>query len=153
MRYSDARPNIKSGDLIAFRGRGLFPWLIRAVTRSAYDHVAIAWVAGGRVLLLESRIAHGGVTIQRALSQALPDGATWIPTGAVWDADHEERAFAPLGQPYGWVDMLRAGLGLRATSRGYQCAEYAAQILGVVLPVPTPAALAGRYPQGIPLEG
>lgn len=152
MDYEAARPLIRSGDLIAFHGRGIFAWIIRTVTRSEYNHIALAWVAGGRVLLLESRVSHGGVTIQRALSQALKDGATWIPSGITWTPEHEDRAFAPLGEPYGWVDAIRAGLGLRSTSRGYQCAEYVAQVIGDAEPCHTPGGIAGRYPGGVRLE-
>lgn len=158
MRYTDARARMRSGDLILFRGRGVFAWLIRAVTGAPYAHAAIVWRVGPRVLLLESRARTHGVAIGRTLSGSLVDGATWIPTNAEWTSTVEDLALdARLGEPYGWVDAIRAGLGLRPTSRGVQCAEYAALVLqaaGLTVRVtaPTPGALALAFGRHEPLD-
>lgn len=159
MRYDDARRWMRSGDLVLFRGQGLGAWVIRRWTRSRYAHVAVVWRIGTRVLLLESRVRTRGVAIGRPLSSALEDGAAWVPTNATWGDVPEKVALdRSLGQPYGWVDALRAAFGLRPTSRGLQCAEFAQEVLqaaGVQLRIvaPTPEALAEALPEPMPLEG
>lgn len=47
--YSEIRPHVADGDLVAVRSRhGVFPNLTRLITRSPYTHTAIAlWLEGG----------------------------------------------------------------------------------------------------------
>lgn len=60
MLYVDARPLIRSGDLLAFSGGSWATWsgikvnIVRMFTRSTYSHVGLAWVIGGRVFVLEA---------------------------------------------------------------------------------------------------
>ena len=60
MRYAEIRSTIKSGDIIALTHTewdSLYDLQVQAVrifTQSEYAHVAVAWVVGGRVFLLES---------------------------------------------------------------------------------------------------
>lgn len=158
MLYAQARAFMRSGDLILFRGHGLYAWIIRAWTQSDFAHAAVIWRVGDRVMLLESRARTHGVAMGRALSDALPDGATWFRTGAKWSPDAEVMAFdRGLGQPYGWWDALRAAFNMRPTSRGLQCAEYAVDVLvaaGVAIRVeaPTPRALAEALRDGVRLS-
>lgn len=152
MKYDAARYLISSGDLILFRGRGVFAWFIRKWTGSPYAHVAVAWKVGGRVLLLESRAKTRGVAIGRTLSGALEDGAHWLPTSVNWWTVPEIHALRDLGKPYGWLDAIRAGLGLQPAGRGLQCAEYAWMVLQAANPslrriVPTPGELARLFPR------
>lgn len=132
MIYSAARSQIRSGDLLFFRGTGLDAWAVRTWTHSPYSHVGIAWRIAGRVVVLESRPVHGGVTFDRTLSQALADGATWVPLETPWTAAMESRALEHLGAPYGWANDLRAALGLRVHGPAMECAEYASLVLGGV---------------------
>lgn len=150
MGYLEERSKIKSGDLISFRGSGFFAWLIRTVTRSEFCHVAIAWRFGDRILLIESTALHG-VSIHNPLSQVLGAKTVWFPSDRFWNEACEARAVSMLGESYGWVDAIRAGLGLRATSKGLQCAEYAAMVLGIPLVVPTPERLIRYFPEGVQL--
>lgn len=61
MKYADARPLIRTGDLIAVRSRRIgFPLLTRLVTRSPYTHTATAIWLQSRLLLAEM-IGAGGV--------------------------------------------------------------------------------------------
>jgi hypothetical protein len=41
MKISDALPQIRTGDVLLFRGRSLFAWLIKARTRSVYSHAGV----------------------------------------------------------------------------------------------------------------
>ncbi len=146
MCYAQARPYIQSGDLLFFRGAGLEAWGVRAWTRSPYSHVGIAWRVGDRVLVLESRPAHGGVTIDRSLSRALADGPTWVPMPTPWTPAMEGRALEHLGAPYGWANAMRAGLRLRVHGPALECAEYVALVLGPdYAECATPASLAARF--------
>ena len=137
MIYQDARVDIQSGDLLAWSGRSTIGRFIRSWTGSTASHVGVAWVVAGRVLVLEAREGRG-VTV-RPLSRALP--AIWVQRDAPWPEALETLALERLGEPYSYWGALRAGLGLRLCSRGWQCAEYAASILDISLRSPTPAAL------------
>ena len=52
--------NMKRGDIILFRGKGITSWLIRKVTGYQWSHVA--WILSARTIL-ESDAKEGGVTI------------------------------------------------------------------------------------------
>jgi hypothetical protein len=146
MNYSVARPQIRSGDLLLFRGTGFSAWLVRQWTGSPFSHVGLAWCIGGRVLVLESRPEYGGVTINRALSQALGDGPTWMALGVTWDEAMEERALAVLGSSYGWKNSLRSAFGIRVSGDEVECAQYVFHVLGIPAQVKeTPAALAAQF--------
>lgn len=60
MDYADARPLIRSGDLLAFSSGSWKTWsgikvnIVRMFTRSTYSHVGLAWAIGGRVFVLEA---------------------------------------------------------------------------------------------------
>jgi len=129
---------MQSGDLVLFRGRGPIAWLIRTWTRSAWDHCGVLWVIEGVPLVLEAR-AQGGVSCH-ALANRRADGPTVYPTGR---ALHLPVALARLGDPYSIKDALRAGLGKRGDHAGWECAEFAALLLGL-----DPAAK-GWTPQGL----
>lgn len=55
MKYAAARHEIKTGDVIAFRGRGLIAAAIRWFSRGSYTHVGLAVWVESRLMLLESR--------------------------------------------------------------------------------------------------
>lgn len=139
MRYAAARQQIQSGDAILFRGRGPVAWLIRTVTRSAYDHSAIAWVVGGRVLIIEARML-GGVKTD-PLSTRLVDHASWLPTGIPLTEPRLRVAIMDLGKPYSFANCFRALVNLPGRLGAFECAQLVAVVLG--LPV------VGWTPQGI----
>jgi hypothetical protein len=66
MKLSDALPDIKTGDVVLFSGRGLWSWLIQVRTRSVYTHagVVLRLKANGheRVSVLEA-LEPGGVRL------------------------------------------------------------------------------------------
>lgn len=149
MRYDDARHQIRSGDLLMFRGHGLFAPLIRFVTRSAWAHCGVAWVIGERVMVLECR-ALNGVTM-RSLSAAAP--CDWISTGVVWGEAVETYALSRLQKPYSWLDAIKVGLHQRPSKHGQVCSTYAGQVLhaaglsGAIEGL-TPGALAKAFLDG-----
>lgn len=151
MNYADARPQIRSGDLLAFSHAT--PWyksfydfkiaLVRAFTQSEYSHVAIAWCVGERVLILEAVSA--GVRLF-PLSQC--GDFYWLPLKAPWKPETLEYALAKLGQPYSQLQAMQAVFRLPSDDDLWQCAEYARRVAlvdGVDLgPVATPTAVV-RY--------
>jgi hypothetical protein len=127
MRYRAARSLIRSGDVILFRGRGPIALLIRSLTHSDYDHCAVAWVIGGRVLLVEARML-GGVRVN-PLSRRLADLASWQRTGIDFDDGKLRMAIRDLGRPYSFVNCFRALADLPGIRRQYECAQLVAEIL------------------------
>ena len=149
MLYDAARAEIRSGDLLAWRGTSFLGRLVRAVTGGSWSHVGIAWWYRGRLLVLEAKEGRG-VSIRNA-SHALP--FDHVSTGLSWTAAAEDRTFAELGMPYSWLDALRAGLGLRTNpADGFICSEFAAHVLAAcdngkstVPLMPTPARLVEHF--------
>jgi len=122
--YNALRLEIRSGDLIAFRGNGPVSRLIRHVTGGRHTHVGVAFWMRGRLFLLEAR--EGAGVQLRACSNVLP--FDWIKTDISWTEKAETFAFRELGKPYSYLDAVRAGLGSRLNGTGYICSEYAAEI-------------------------
>lgn len=148
MKYAEARPQIRSGDLLAWSHRGWGSWydiqiqMVRVFTQSEYSHVGVAWVTAGRVFALEA--VQTGVRIF-PLSRLLP--FYWVPLGGAWAAEVEAWALAQVGEPYSKWQAVLAGLGLLRAGEDniWQCAEYAQEVArrqGTPLPgKATPAAL------------
>lgn len=64
--YVGARRHIKTGDLIAVRGTGLFAAAIRTITQDPRTHTGVAIWLGNRLMVAETR---GGVAAFSPLSQ------------------------------------------------------------------------------------
>jgi hypothetical protein len=72
MNYTDARPLIKTGDLIAVRRRsGFLAVATRIVTRSPYTHTGIAVWCAGRLLLAQENA--GGCNVVPLSQEAIYD--------------------------------------------------------------------------------
>lgn len=168
MNYADARNQIKSGDLLAWRSLGsnlgssslglnrLIPWLISRVTGGAHTHVGVAWWFHDRLFVLEAK-ERVGVQL-RALSNT--GNFDWIPTNIQWELDVEKFALAKLGKHYSYIEAVASGLGFKVTNDGYICSEYAAELFrqsGVfderISGSPTPTRLVQFWlDQGAPLR-
>lgn len=112
MNYADARPLIRSGDVLGFTHKKVESFydlkvrFVRLVTMSKYSHVATAYVDHGRVWVLEA--------VQPAprkvpLSNLLP--CDWVTMDAPWRIETEDRAIALLGkngERYSELDAVRA---------------------------------------------
>ena len=138
MKYSDTRPLIKSGDVLAWSHRGWKTWydiklqLVRIWTRSEFCHVGVAWVLADRVFVLEA--VSSGVRMM-PLSRLLP--CAWISRG-IWNEECERRALKALGSPYSQWDAIRGSLGLLAlgANNRWQCSEYVSYVLGLLFLTP-----------------
>lgn len=101
MQYTDLRPQIKTGDLLAWSHRSWGSWydfkiqVVRMFTRSEYCHVGIAWVVNDRVFVIEAVSA--GVRIF-PLSKNLP--CYWASNHKEIKPEALEWLFAQVGLPY-----------------------------------------------------
>lgn len=125
MLYSEARPLIASGDLLAFANHGPVSELIRHWCGGSWSHVGIAWRYRDRVFVLAAREGRG-VGLD-ALSTQL--ACAWISTGAAWTEDVEAVALDRLGLPYSYSDCARIALGLSTVHPDEVCSVYAATVL------------------------
>jgi hypothetical protein len=100
MRYEDARPLIRSGDVIALTHRRLRSfydlqvWLVRIGTVSKYCHVAQVMELGGRLFVLE---AVTPLVRMVPLSNFVKEGFEWISLSAPMSDAETERALARVG--------------------------------------------------------
>jgi hypothetical protein len=151
VNYADARPSIRSGDLIAWgrddAPRTLHDWEVAAVqgfTRSTYSHVGVALLLGPRVFVIEAVVPRVQLV---PLSALLP--AYWF-AGEIrieWTDKAEDEALRHIGRPYSKWEAIKAFFGRVKVGDNAvtYCAELAAQIRGPLLveefPSPTPASL------------
>jgi uncharacterized protein YycO len=101
--YADERGQLRTGDVLLFRGRGPMSMLIRYLTHSPYSHVALVFRFEGRVYCLEAV----GVGVRLCLmSEALERYHGGIDHFDVPGATEEQRhgalsyAFQQLGKLY-----------------------------------------------------
>ena len=122
MKYSDIRSKIVSGDLIAFEHHNPASRLVQVTTRSAYSHIAIAWVVSDRVYVFEA--VQPLVRIY-PLSKLAP--FYWCNIGK--DLNQKALNFlnSNVGARYSLVDCINAFLGETTDDDKWQCAELCRQ--------------------------
>lgn len=117
MRYAEARPLIRDGDVVLFESKGPVAAAIRWGTRSAYSHAALVAWWGDDLILLESREGKGTRAVRLSDAVAAKGSSLWLYTAADRYADDLDRgtvvaaARARLGAPYGWGAIVRDVLG------------------------------------------
>ena len=116
---------MQTGDLVLFRGTGFISWIVRRWTRSAFSHVGVLWIVDGMPLVLEATFT--GVTCHALANRAI-DGPNVFPTGRALNLTS---ALIHLGDCYSYKDAIRAGMNENPVCSGWDCAEYAADILGL----------------------
>lgn len=130
MRYQDARPNIKSGDVIAFTHRkwGSFYDLqiqaVRFFTQSEYSHVALVWEIGGRLFLIESVVPLIRIV---PLSMFAEEGFYHLPMHCDMSDAELEFALSEVGkgQYSKWQAILAQVRGIKVGADAlWECAEF-----------------------------
>lgn len=127
MNYTTARPQIRTGDLLAWCGgswssiHDIQVMAIRVFDLTPYTHVGIAWVVAGRVFVIHA--IGRGVSIEPLSKQG---SFYWLPMNLDVGEDALEPAFARIGEQYskwqailGFLRRLKIG-----TDRMWQCAEW-----------------------------
>lgn len=154
MKYSDARPLLKTGDLLFWRDSGVGSiraiierWLIRHGTGSPYIHVGIVWIEHDRVWLMD--ITTRGCA-PRLLSENCP--FEWAQAPRQLSETALRFAFDKFGYlTYSrWqaiLGMLRR-LRIGADDRG-QCAEFVLSVLNVDGMAPTMTATPAACADGV----
>ena len=126
MKYADARPSIKSGDLLAWSHRA--PWyrswydfkiaMVRMFTQSEYSHVGTAWCVGERVFVIEAVTPLVRIF---PLSKLLP--FYHFPTNAKWTDETLEYALSKVGEPYSQLQAIESFFHLPKDDSLWECAE------------------------------
>lgn len=124
MTYDEARPTIKSGDLLAWSHRGWRTWydakvqFVRMFTRSEYSHVGVAWVVGGRVFVLEA------VEPKIRIHPLSSLGSFYLLRDYIpWAEFVEEVALSKIGAEYSQLEAIANGMN-RSINTKWQCAKY-----------------------------
>ena len=112
MNYALHRNQVRDGDVLLFKGaRGAVASAIRWGTRSKYSHAALAVWWRDRLMVAESREFRGCrlVPLSRAVTGARVD---WFTIDPRLEEDLDRDALVAeaqrhLGQPYGWLSILR----------------------------------------------
>jgi len=131
MRYAEARPLIRSGDLLAWSHRAPFwrSWhdfkiaMIRSFTQSEYSHVGTAWVIGGRVFVIEAVMP-----LVRIYPLSKAGEFYHLPLQAAWSDAALSFALAKVGHPYSQLQAMQAFFHLPASDDRWECAELARAI-------------------------
>ncbi len=129
--YKYIRPDIRSGDLLAFSCEGWRSYkevktqLIRVFTRSEYSHVGVAWVIGGRVMIIEAVIP-----MVRIYPLSKVGDFYHIPLSANWDEEIERKAISYVGNPYKQLKAIQAFFTNLKKNSTEECAALAITISG-----------------------
>lgn len=132
MKYTDFRENIVSGDLLAWTHKGWNSWynfqiqMVRAFTQSEYAHVGIAWVAAGRVFVLEAV-----VPFVRIYPLSMCENFYYLGMHKELSPEAEEFALSQIGELYSKRMCFKAFFGMvkGGDSGKWQCAKYANEVL------------------------
>ena len=125
MKYAEYRPNLKSGDVVAWSSKGFKPSLIRYFTKSEYTHVGIVWTYRGRVFVIEQVFPEARIF---PLSELLPFYV--IHMNKPLSAEAEDVAFNYLGiTKYSNWEAIKSLFGFNNAPDQWQCVEFAKAIL------------------------
>lgn len=130
MRYFEAKPRIRSGDLLAFSHFGWRTWhdlkiqVVRTWQRSEYSHVGVAWNAGTRTFCLEAVMPKIRIYPLSQLGEFY-----WLqPTRDYWNYDVEEFALSKVGENYSQLQAIQSAFGQPKKDNLWQCSEYVKEI-------------------------
>ena len=129
MQYKQARPLIKSGDILAWSHRGWKSWydikiqFVRLFTQSEYSHVGTAWVIGERVFVIEAVQPKVRIYPLSKLGEFY-----WLSTNAQWKDETLEYALSKVGQNYSQLQAMQAPFDEPLDDDKQQCAELTARI-------------------------
>jgi uncharacterized protein YycO len=135
--YQEVREEMRTGDLLCFRGKDLDSRIISALTRSEYSHVGLVFLYEGRVYCLEAVGAGVRLVLMSRRSRLYNGGIDYF---RLRDVTEEQRrgavsfVFQRLGEPYNYPGILRflwfllSGDKERARRRnGWFCSEIVAE--------------------------
>jgi hypothetical protein len=130
MRYNEARPLIRSGDVIATTHKdwnSLYDLMVMAVrvgTMSEFCHVGLVWEVGGRLFVIEAVTPKVRLV---PLSHFAPAGFYWLPLDTPISDPELEHAMSKVGvAEYSRWQAILGGLKRLSigTDDSAQCAEF-----------------------------
>lgn len=131
MNYDQVRKRLRSGDVVAWSGRGIQSWhdlevaMVRIATRSEYSHVGVLWRIAGRVFVIDA--VSSGVRLF-PLSRLLP--CFWLRMGKPFSKTAEAFALKTVGQPYSRWEAIKSFFGKSNPKDDlWQCAEHTLGLL------------------------
>lgn len=128
-KYDEYRQSIKSGDLLGWSHRGWGSWhdikiqLVRFFTQSEYSHVAVAWVVGGRVFVIEAVVPKVRIYPLSKLGSFYH-----VPLNAPWLEHTEEVALNHVGADYKQLEAVEAYFRPLADGTVSECAALVIEI-------------------------
>ncbi len=129
MIYKQARPMIRSGDVLAWSHRGIHSWhdlkiwFVRMFTRSEYSHVGTAWVVGDRVFVIEAVMPKVRIYPLSKLGDFY-----WLQMGAYWRKATETLALSFVGDDYSQVQAMVSPFITPPKDDRWECAELVATV-------------------------
>lgn len=129
MKYEQARPMIRSGDILAWSHRGIHSWhdlkiwFVRMFTRSEYSHVGTAWVVGNRVFVIEAVMPKVRIYPLSKLGDFY-----WLQMGAYWRKATETLALSFVGDDYSQVQAMVSPFITPPKDDRWECAELVATV-------------------------
>ncbi len=129
MKYEQARPMIRSGDVLAWSHRGIHSWhdlkiwFVRMFTRSEYSHVGTAWVVGNRVFVIEAVMPKVRIYPLSKLGDFY-----WLQMGAYWRKATETLALSFVGDDYSQLQAMVSPFITPPDDRRWECAELVATV-------------------------
>ena len=129
MIYKQARPMIRSGDVLAWSHRGIHSWhdlkiwFVRMLTRSEYSHVGTAWVVGDRVFVIEAVMPKVRIYPLSKLGDFY-----WLQMGAYWRKATETLALSFVGDDYSQLQAMVSPFITPPDDRRWECAELVATV-------------------------
>ena len=129
MKYEQARPMIRSGDVLAWSHRGIHSWhdlkiwFVRMFTRSEYSHVGTAWVVGDRVFVIEAVMPKVRIYPLSKLGDFY-----WLQMGAYWRKATETLALSFVGDDYSQVQAMVSPFITPPKDDRWECAELVATV-------------------------
>ena len=129
MIYKQARPMIRSGDVLAWSHRGIHSWhdlkiwVVRLFQRSEYSHVGTAWVVGNRVFVIEAVMPKVRIYPLSKLGDFY-----WLQMGAYWRKATETLALSFVGDDYSQLQAMVSPFITPPDDRRWECAELVATV-------------------------
>lgn len=124
----------QAGDVLLYSGKTLVDDVIREVTMSDVNHVAIV-MPGGETMV---EALPGGVRVA-PITEMGETGVWHVQAGLEWTPAASAFVKSVLGEPYSYLNDLLAGLGYApVTEKEWECAQLAAKIM-VILGLSLPA--------------
>jgi hypothetical protein len=133
--YNEARPQICTGDLIAFshtKSGSFYDFQVHAVrvaTESEFSHVSLAYVTNERIFILEA--VSSGV---RMFPLSRAGSFYWVKNPETLSEDALNQAFLDLGLPYENKFKMVLNMIFKMNlnkNRRLQCSEYVNEVLAV----------------------